>query len=107
MATFRFSKARCQLTCPNLSSLISQTSLGEAVNDSDLQSAIFNAVVLGPGVVFGIAGNNGIDISSKDIYPCRLDAVVCVGGADFDTNNIYNYGDGVDICADQVAHPDV
>lgn len=81
----------------------------ESLNDSDLQSAIYNVSAFG-GAVFASAGNDGRDISGEELKPCTLDQVICVGGlATFATpenpvgnataplENAYNYGIPVDV----------
>ncbi len=70
----------------------------EALNDSDLQSAVFNVVAFG-GSVFASAGNDGDDISGKTRKPCTLQEVICVGGLNMDGTNRFNFGDPVDIWA--------
>lgn len=67
------------------------------------QNAVNTATTFGSVVVVN-AANDGIDISDRDVYPCKLDGVICVGsvyqgGPNGDITLRYNYGDGVDIWA--------
>lgn len=65
----------------------------------NLQSAVFTGIVDG-GVVVASSGNgDDNDISDDDVWPCELDAVICVGGTRLSGENAYNWGDGVDISA--------
>ncbi len=65
----------------------------------DVQRAVFTAISDG-AAVFSAAGN-GVDedISDDSVWPCKEEAVICVGGVDVDGQNIFNWGDGVDIWA--------
>lgn len=65
----------------------------------NLQQAVWTATIDG-AVVLAAAGNgDDNNISNDDIWPCELDAVICVGGINASGNNVYNYGSGVDIYA--------
>lgn len=77
--------------------------LCRAAAENVIQNAVYTANAFG-AIVLASAGNDGIDISDKDIYPCNLDGVICVGsvfqgGAFGDIQMRNNYGDGVDIWA--------
>jgi len=62
------------------------------------QQRIYTAISNG-GVVVAAASNEGHDISNRDVLPCKLNGVICVGGIGSDGNNKYNWGTGVDIWA--------
>jgi hypothetical protein len=62
------------------------------------QSAVNLARSWGATVVAS-AGNAGIDLGGDDTIPCKLTGVICVGSVDRDGNNLYNFGDAVDIWA--------
>ena len=73
--------------------------VGSFFDDPDTQDAI-NQVINGGGIVIAGAGNEGEDIGDVDFYPCKLEDVICVGGVgDNSLQNLFNYGDGVDIWA--------
>ncbi len=62
------------------------------------QQRIYTAISDG-GVVVAAASNEGHDISNRDVLPCKLNGVICVGGVNRDGNNVFNWGNGVDIWA--------
>lgn len=73
--------------------------ISEFLNESHVQEEIVTATVYGASV-FAAAGN-GLDanIDDVDFIPCKFDHVTCVGSIDSATNNVYNWGNGVDIWA--------
>ncbi|MGH8247909.1 MAG: S8 family serine peptidase, partial [Gammaproteobacteria bacterium] len=62
-----------------------------------LESVRFARSFLVP-VVAG-AGNAGVDIADKDVYPCKTEGVICVGSVDGNKMNRFNFGTPVDIWA--------
>lgn len=65
----------------------------------DWQQRIYTAIIDG-GVVVASAGNGSDnELSNNEIWPCQLNGVICVGGVDDDGNNLFNWGNGVDIWA--------
>lgn len=63
-----------------------------------LQNAVWLANTYG-AVVLAAAGNDGVDLATKQVYPCELDGVICVGSVNQAKNNVYNFGPTVDIWA--------
>lgn len=63
-----------------------------------MQREIDLAITYG-AIVVASAGNDRIDLATDDIIPCELDRVICVGSVDGSSNNVFNFGDGVDIWA--------
>jgi hypothetical protein len=61
-----------------------------------MQREIDLAITYG-AIVVASAGNDRIDLATDDIIPCELDRVICVGSVDGSSNNVFNFGDGVDI----------
>ena len=55
--------------------------------------------VTGGAVVLAAAGDDKVDIATDDFIPCELARVICVGSVDANGQNIFNYGNGVDIWA--------
>lgn len=73
-------------------------------SEGAVQSAIYTATAFGAVVVAAAGNGNNTDdlshdISDRDLQPCKMDAVVCVGAVDNSKMNVFNYGDGVDIWA--------
>ena len=66
--------------------------------DTHMQQSIYWVVDF-DGIPIAAAGNDEINISSQNMWPCRLEHVVCVGAVRDDGTNRYNYGNGVDIWA--------
>jgi hypothetical protein len=62
------------------------------------QSAVNLARAWGATVIAS-AGNDGVDAGDDDTIPCKLDGVICVGSVDRKGNNLFNFGDAVDIWA--------
>jgi subtilisin family serine protease len=63
-----------------------------------MQSAVDLATTFG-AVVLAAAGNDGNDLATEDVIPCELDRVICVGSVDGMGQNVFNYGESVDIWA--------
>ena len=63
-----------------------------------LAMAINKANGWGEAVVAS-AGNDGVDLSTREYIPCELDGVICVGGIDGAGGNWFNYGGNVDLWA--------
>lgn len=66
--------------------------------DSHMQQSIYWVVDF-DGIPLAAAGNDQIDISGRDMYPCKLEHVICVGAVTDAGDNFYNWGAGVDIWA--------
>lgn len=49
--------------------------------------------------VVAAAGNDGVDITDEDVYPCKTEGVICVGSVDGNKMNRFNFGTPVDIWA--------
>ena len=59
-----------------------------------------NLLVSGGSIVVAAAGNDDDhELSDNEVFPCQLNGVICVGGVDIDGNNVFNWGNGVDIWA--------
>jgi subtilisin family serine protease len=67
------------------------------IYDMLLQSVRFARSYLVP--VVSISGNEGEDIADRDVYPCKTEGVICVGGVSSDKTNVGNYGERIDIWA--------
>ena len=65
----------------------------------DMHELAVNMAMAWGATVVAAAGNDGIDTASDDIIPCQLPHVACVGSVDSAGNNVFNYGNDVDIWA--------
>jgi hypothetical protein len=71
--------------------------LTDAVNHARSKGAVVVAAA-GNGVEDPKTGQETpTDLAETDVYPCENDGVICVGGMDPFRDNVFNWGDSVDI----------